>query len=150
MQATGMPKCMGMLDSLMRAGTRVLTHQLAVGAVVDGRRLSGVVVTTPNGLGVIQAKCVIDATGDADIVARAGGGFTYGPRRDAMTLWYSFAQFEGTNPQAKRHFAFVVDFRDPTDLSRALIASRRFKKSSKVDSPQYYLTPRESRVESPI
>ena len=145
MQATGMPKCMGMLDSLMSVGTRVLTHSLAVGAVVDGRRLSGVVVTTPNGLGVIQAKRVIDATGDADIVARAGGDFSYGPRRDAMSLWYSFAQFVSTRPEALRHFAFVVDFRDPTDLSRALIASRRFKKSSKVNSPQYYLTPRESR-----
>jgi hypothetical protein len=145
MQATGMPKCMGMLDSLMRAGARMLTHTLAVGAVVDGQKLSGVVVTTPNGLGVIQAECVIDATGDADIVARAGGDFSYGPRRDAMTLWYSFAHFIGTNPETKRHFAFVVDFRDPTDLSRALIASRRFKKASKVDSPQYYLTPRESR-----
>jgi len=145
MQATGMPKCMGMLDSLMSAETRVLTHTLAVGAVVDGRRLSGVVVTTPNGLGVIQARCVIDATGDADIVARAGGDFSYGPHRDAMTLWYSFAQFASTRPEALRHFAFVVDFRDPTDLSRALITSRRFKKTKKVDSPQYYLTPRESR-----
>jgi len=145
MQATDMPKCMGMLDNLMRAGTRVLTHQLAVGAVVHGRRLSGVVVTTPNGLGVIQAECVIDATGDADIVARAGGAFSYGPQRDAMTLWHSFAQFVSTQPEAKRHFAFVVDFRDPTDLSRALITSRRFKKTKKVDSPQYYLTPRESR-----
>jgi len=151
MQATGMPKCMGQLDNLMRAGTRMLTHTLAVGAVVNGQKLSGVVVTTPNGLGVIQAKCVIDATGDADIVARAGGAFSYGPTRDAMTLFHSFAQFEGINPEAKRHFAFVVDFRDPTDFSRALIASRRFKKFrkkeqiAKMNSPQYYPTPRESR-----
>tara|TARA_B100000085_G_scaffold1202_1_gene1136 strand:+ start:294 stop:3404 length:3111 start_codon:yes stop_codon:yes gene_type:complete len=151
MQTTGMPKCMGMLDNLMRAGTRILTHTLAVGAVVDGQRLTGIVVTTPNGLGVIQAKYVIDATGDADIVARAGGAFTYGPVRDAMTLFYSFGQFIGVNPEAKRHFAFVVDFRDPTDLSRALIASRRFKKavrkgeSEKGRFPQYYMTPRQSR-----
>jgi len=147
MKATGMPKCMGMLDCLMRAGTRMLTHTLAVGAVVDGEKISGVVVTTPNGLGVIQAKCVIDATGDADIVARAGGDFSYGPTRDAMTLWHSFAQYIGVNPEAKRHFAFVVDFRDPTDLSRALVASRRFKKRKfpKGGSPQYYPTPRESR-----
>jgi hypothetical protein len=147
MQTTGMPKCMGQLDNLMRAGTRILTHTLAVGAVVDGQRLTGIVVTTPNGLGVIQANCVIDATGDADIVARAGGEFSYGPTRDAMTLFYSFAQFVRTNPEAKRHFAFVVDFRDPTDLSRALVASRRFKKGGELkgNSPQYYLTPRESR-----
>lgn len=147
MQTTGMPKCMGQLDNLMRAGTRILTHTLAVGAVVDGQRLTGIVVTTPNGLGVIQANCVIDATGDADIVARAGGAFSYGPTRDAMTLFYSFAQFVRTNPEAKRHFAFVVDFRDPTDLSRALLASRRFKKRGELkgSSPQYYLTPRESR-----
>jgi hypothetical protein len=146
MEKTGMPKCMGMLNSLVQAGARVLTHCMAVGAVVADRTVVGVVVVTPEGLGVIRAKRIIDATGDGDIAARAGARAEYGTRRDAMTLWYSFARFVGTNPEAARHFDCVVDPRDPTDMSRAMISSRRRGRGrGPNDFPQYYLTPRESR-----
>ncbi|KPK84238.1 MAG: hypothetical protein AMJ81_06155 [Phycisphaerae bacterium SM23_33] len=144
MTRSAMPKCMGMLSVLMRARPRLVTHCLAVGAVVDGPTISGAVVVTPRGLGIIRAKRVIDATGDGDIAARAGAETEYGTRRDAMTLWYSFAQYSGTNPEAARHFAYVVDPRDPTDMTRAIIAGRRYKRR-KVSFPQVYLTPRESR-----
>jgi hypothetical protein len=138
------PKCMGMLSVLMRARARLVTHCLAVGTVVDGRTVSGAVVITPRGLAAIRAKRVIDATGDGDIAARAGAKTEYGTRRDAMTMWCSFAQYNGTNPEAARHFQYVVDPRDPTDMTRAIIAGRRYKKR-KVSFPQVYLTPRESR-----
>ncbi len=46
---------------------------LAVGAVLEGHKLAGVVVATPDGRrGVIRAKAVIDASGNADIAAAAG------------------------------------------------------------------------------
>ncbi len=144
MKRSGMPKCMGMLSVLMRARARLVTHCLAIGAVVNGRTVSGAVVLTPRGLAVIRAKRVIDATGDGDIAARAGAKTQYGTRRDAMTMWCSFAQYSGTNPEAARHFQYVVDPRDPTDMTRAIIAGRRFKKR-RVSFPQVYLTPRESR-----
>jgi len=145
MSRTHMPKCMGQLHTLLDSGARLLTHCFAVGAVVKGRTVTGVVIVTPQGLAVINAKRIVDATGDGDIAARAGSSMTYGTRRDAMTLWYSFAQFAGSNPEARRHFAYVVDPRDPTDMTRAIIAGRRFKKTGKVTEPQYYLTPRETR-----
>ncbi|MGB2819350.1 MAG: FAD-dependent oxidoreductase, partial [Phycisphaerae bacterium] len=70
----------------------------------------------------------------------------YGTRRDAMTLWYSFARYRGSNPEAARHFDCVVDPRDPTDMTRAMISSRRRGPARGADDfPQYYLTPRESR-----
>ena len=146
MRTTRMPKCMGQLSTLMNSGARLLTHCMAVGALVEGRRVAGIVIVTPRGLAVIAAERVIDATGDGDIAVRAGSDMTYGTRRDAMTMWYSFAQYSGTNPEARRHFAYVVDPRDPTDMTRAVIAGRRFKKSaSQATAPQYYLTPRETR-----
>jgi len=144
MARSASPKAIGMLSVLMRARVRLVTHCLAVGTVVDGRTVSGAVVVTPGGLAVIRAKRVIDATGDGDIAARAGAKTEYGVRRDAMTMWCSFAQYNGTNPEAARHFQYLVDPRDPTDMTRAIIAGRRFKKR-KVDFPQIYLTPRESR-----
>jgi len=146
MAETGMPKCMGMLHALMKSGAHLLTHCLAVGAVVDGRTVVGAVVVTPEGLKVIRARRVVDATGDGDVVARAGAATDYGTRRDAMTLWYSFGRYRGTNPEAARHFDCVVDPRDPTDMTRAMISSRRRGAARGPDDfPQYYLTPRESR-----
>jgi flavin-dependent dehydrogenase len=144
MQQTHMPECMGKLGTMMKSGVRLLTHCTAVGTLVEGRSVAGVVVVTPQGLAAIKAKRIIDATGDGDIATRAGSDMTYGTRRDAMTLWYSFAQYAGTNPEAQRHFAYVVDPRDPTEMTRAIIAGRRFKRGNST-APQYYLTPRESR-----
>jgi len=144
MRQTNMPECMGKLCTMMKSGVRLLTHCTAVGALVEGRSVAGIVVVTPQGLAAIKAKRIVDATGDGDIAARAGSNMTYGTRRDAMTLWYSFAQFAGTNPEAQRHFAYVVDLRDPTEMTRAIIAGRRYKRGGPA-APQYYLTPRESR-----
>jgi ribulose 1,5-bisphosphate synthetase/thiazole synthase len=46
---------------------------MAVGAVVEGKKLRGLVVVTPGGQrGVVLAKAVIDATGNADVAAAAG------------------------------------------------------------------------------
>jgi flavin-dependent dehydrogenase len=42
------------------------------GAWVEGNRVKGVVVATPQGRGVVLAKAVIDATGSADVAAAAG------------------------------------------------------------------------------
>ena len=45
---------------------------MACGAVVRDGRVAGVVVATPQGRGVVLAKDVVDATGNADIAAAAG------------------------------------------------------------------------------
>jgi hypothetical protein len=55
------------------AGVEVWFGTLATGAVREGDSLTGVIVVTPDGKrGVIRAKAVIDATGNADIAAAAG------------------------------------------------------------------------------
>jgi len=45
---------------------------LGCGAVLEGQAVKGVVVATPEGRGVVLARVVIDATGNADIAAAAG------------------------------------------------------------------------------
>lgn len=55
------------------AGVRVLFGTLAVGVLLDGDVLAGVVVALPDGArGVIRARTVVDSTGNADIAAAAG------------------------------------------------------------------------------
>jgi len=60
------------LDALDEVGCRYLVHTQAVDAVVEGGRITGVVVGTKNGPATIRAKAVVDCTGDADVAAFAG------------------------------------------------------------------------------
>ncbi len=54
------------------AGVELWFGAMACGAVTRNGRVAGVVVATPQGRGVVLAKDVIDATGNADVAAAAG------------------------------------------------------------------------------
>ncbi len=60
------------LDALDEAGCRYLVHVRAADALVENNRVTGVVVATKRGLMSIQAKVVVDCTGDADVAYYAG------------------------------------------------------------------------------
>jgi hypothetical protein len=60
------------LDALDEAGCKYLVHLPAVDAQIEGNRVTGVVVSTKQGLATINAKVVVDCTGDADIAYFAG------------------------------------------------------------------------------
>ncbi len=59
-------------------GAKVMLHTCAVDVAVDGRRIAAVVVENKGGRGAIVPAIVIDASGDADVAARAGAGFDLG------------------------------------------------------------------------
>ena len=60
------------LDALDEVGCEYLVHTRAVDAVVENGRITGVVVSTKQGLATIHSKAVVDATGDADVACFAG------------------------------------------------------------------------------
>jgi len=60
------------LDALDEVGCKYLVHLSAVDALVQGNRVTGVVVGTKKGLATIVAKVVVDCTGDADVAYFAG------------------------------------------------------------------------------
>lgn len=63
------------------AGVELLFQTLMVDTLLDadGRTVRGVVVETKAGRGAILARLIIDSSGDADVVARAGGAFEKSP-----------------------------------------------------------------------
>ncbi|MBF4692542.1 FAD-dependent oxidoreductase [Fusibacter ferrireducens] len=66
------------LDEMINEqGEKITTylHGWAVGAVMDGDAIKGVIIESKEGRQAIMGKVVIDCTGDADICAFAGGGF---------------------------------------------------------------------------
>lgn len=65
---------------LQEAGAERMLHTQFVQVLMEGRRITGVVVANKDGLGVIRAKVVVDCSGDADVAARAGVDFVLGDR----------------------------------------------------------------------
>jgi hypothetical protein len=85
------------LKMLDEGGVEFLFHAFASG-VIDQRHLKGVVFETKSGPVVIEAKTVVDATGDGDVAALAGAPYEVGRAEDSlvqpMTLMFRMADFE--------------------------------------------------------
>jgi len=62
---------------LREAGAEIWFGVLGCGAFVEGGKVKGVVVATPEGRGVVLADVVVDSTGNADIAAAAGAPCLY-------------------------------------------------------------------------
>jgi len=85
------------LDLLDEAGVSFLLYALASG-IVGGASVEGVVFETKSGPLVINARTVVDCTGDGDVAALAGAPFEVGRDGDGlvqpMTLMFRIAEFE--------------------------------------------------------
>jgi hypothetical protein len=68
-----------------------LLHCYFVEPIMDGAKIVGVITESKSGRQAILARRVIDATGDADIAARAGTPYTQTPLSDRMGVTVSFA-----------------------------------------------------------
>jgi hypothetical protein len=81
-------------DLCETAGVNVLFHTFCPEVVRNGARLTGVVLANKDGLSLARAHVFIDATGDADLAARAGCPFHQGDETGAtqgMTLCFTVA-----------------------------------------------------------
>jgi len=73
------------LEMIEEDGVRLLLHSLVVSPIVEDNRLRGVIVENKSGRQAISAKTVIDASGDADVVAASGAPYEVGRREDGVT-----------------------------------------------------------------
>ncbi len=62
---------------IRKAGGDIWFGAMGCGAFVDGDRVKGAIVATPQGRGVVLADVVIDGTGHADVAAAAGAECMY-------------------------------------------------------------------------
>lgn len=86
------------------AGVHLLLHSFFIDVLQNGDRVTGAVIGTKGGLRAIHAKTVVDASGDADVVARAGGPFEdAGAMGTAQSLTTTFKMI---NVDVKRARAF--------------------------------------------
>lgn len=146
--AGDLPYCIGFdfeaakvasLNVLLSEGVALRLHSWVVGPMLDGSRVTGIVVESKSGRQAIAADIVVDATGDGDVAARAGAPFM-GPAergdRMAMSLMY---QLDGLPASAKGNQGgirigdrvvrwgpgFGGDGLDAENLTRAEVDTRR-------------------------
>jgi len=75
------------LDQMcLEAGVRVRLHSWVADAIVEERRVAGVVVESKSGRQAILARIVIDATGDGDVAALAGADYALGQMRIGLNM----------------------------------------------------------------
>ncbi len=72
-------------ELLAEAGADFLLHTPVVGPLSDGGRVSGVRLLTKQGMAVVRARVIVDATGDGDVAFGAGAAYDQG--RDAGASW---------------------------------------------------------------
>ena len=86
------------LAMLDEAGVHYLMHALASDPFMENGRIAGIVAESKSGPIVINAKVVVDCTGDADVAARAGAACEVGREEDGlvqpMTLMARIADFD--------------------------------------------------------
>jgi hypothetical protein len=85
-------------EMVLDAGCDLLLHAWITGARMSGSDIVGVEVLTKSGTRNIDAKVVIDATGDADVAAMAGAPYELGSpdhgMTQAMTLMFTIGNVD--------------------------------------------------------
>ncbi len=100
-----------LLELAVEAGVYVYLQTPVVDVIMDGSRIAGVKICTPEGIRELQAKTVVDSTGDGYVAALAGVPFEMGRESDGkcqpVTLeftvdnvdeTYGFTCYGGSDP----------------------------------------------------
>ncbi len=121
-------------SELRKAGADIWFSAAGCGAYMEGDRLKGVVVATPEGRGVVLAGAVVDATGNADVAAAAGAA--------TVTTGIDDVALQGTGLPPKelgKNYTntdyTLVDDTDLVDMWRLFVAGRRMAKKAFDQGP---------------
>jgi len=83
---------LGLDEALEEAGVELWLDTAVCAPVLEGERIAGVEVENKSGRGLLRAKCVVDATGDADVAYRAGADCVAG--QNWLSIWAIQASLE--------------------------------------------------------
>ncbi len=89
----------------VEAGVRLLLNSYVAETLTDGARVSAIKVVNKSGYRTLRAKVFIDATGDADLVAGAGGAFQFGDADGRVMSISLFSRLGGVD--LARHLDYV-------------------------------------------
>jgi len=100
-------------EMCQEAGVQILLHTLVTDVLTEGDSLSTVVVENKSGRQAIVGKVFIDATGDADIAARAAAPTTQGRpfdgRGESMGSFFHIAGHEPLSDERKAELRHQIE-----------------------------------------
>lgn len=77
-------------EMMTEAGVKVLLHCQMCDVIMDGKELKGIITESKSGRQAILAGQIIDCTGDGDVAARAGAGYTQRNKDELMGVTVMF------------------------------------------------------------
>lgn len=108
---------------VLASGAKVLFHTVADQVLLDGDRISGLVISNKSGRSVVQAKLYIDTSGDADLAALAGVPFQVGGAEGELqpgTMCYVV-----TGVDRERYEQYLVETGDTRQLEQAVVRAQQ-------------------------
>lgn len=79
---------------MQESGVRLLLNTFAADPLMDGKRVIGLVLEGKSGTQAIRAKVIVDATGDADVAARAGAAVDDGRGLSHSGVYWAVANVD--------------------------------------------------------
>ncbi len=109
---------------IRKAGGDIWFGAIASGAFVENGKVRGVLVSTPEGSGVILAKQVVDSTGNADIAIAAGAEYEYVGESTVAVQGSGLPKVDPDDHYNNTDWTFVDDS-DVFDVTRVFISGKR-------------------------
>lgn len=95
----------------LAAGVRLRLHTLVVDVLMEGQRITGLVVASKRGLGVLKAKTFVDASGDADLIFHSGAPFEaagqHGESAQSLTTTFRLGNVDESRAYAVKRDTLV-------------------------------------------
>jgi hypothetical protein len=126
-------------ELVLESGAELLLHTSVADVVLEAGELRGVVVESKSGRDVILARCIVDASGDADVAARAGAEVVLGREEDGLTMpmtlyikmsgvdYGEIRHYVEDHPEEFRWWSFpAVDPTLPDDVEKAPVSCAGF------------------------
>lgn len=89
-------------ELLTESGVNILLHSFVVDVVTEDKKVTGVIIVNKSGFFLVEADIIIDASGDADVVAKAGFPFDgIGGKEAVQSLTTTFRVLNVDNEAAK-------------------------------------------------
>ncbi len=117
------PKMEWYRSELQKVGADIWFGAIGCGAYLDGKTVTGVVVATSLGRGVVKAKVVIDATGNADVAISAGAEYRYGTiEQNQIAIQGTGFSTRSLKGNYNNSDYLIVDESDMIDIWRSMVS----------------------------
>jgi hypothetical protein len=111
-------------NEIRKAGGEIWFGMIVTGAFLVDGKVRGIVVSSPEGSGVILAKLVIDSTGSADVAIAAGAEYEYTGKATVAVQGSGLPKVDPDDHYNNTDWTFVDDS-DIFDVTRVFISGKQ-------------------------